>query len=239
MSSATRGAATGRAALVHPTSDEQLFRTPTSGLDGDDEDRLDHLVAELSDGFRALARIGRAVSVFGSARTAPDDPEYMLARRVARAIGGRGSAIITGGGPGIMEAVNRGARDAGAVSIGLTIELPVPQPVNAFLDLHLRFDHFFIRKLMFVRYASAFVVFPGGFGTLDELFEAATLLETATIKRFPVVLCGAAYWAGLVSWLRAHALRDGKIDAAGLTMLHVCDDPVEIADIVAPWTRVA
>lgn len=218
------------------TSDEGLLRTPEQALSDEDAVRIMHLAAELERGFRALGRVGRAVSVFGSSRATSDDPEYLHAVDVARAIGRRGSAIITGGGPGIMEAANRGAREAGALSIGLTIELPTPQPANRFLDIEVRFDHFFIRKLMFVRYASAFIVFPGGFGTLDELFEAATLLETAKITGFPVVLCGADYWDGIVGWLRAGALTDGKIDPAALAMLQVSDEPEEIADIVAART---
>lgn len=188
-----------------------------------------HLVTELAEGFRALEKIGRAVSIFGSARVTPDEPEYDLARTIARLIGARGRAIVTGGGPGIMEAANRGARDVGALSVGLSIELPAPQPVNAYLDLHVQFDHFFIRKLMFVRYTSAFVVLPGGFGTLDELFEAATLLDTAKMHAFPVVLAGSTYWDGLVRWLRKHALADGLIDAAALATLRISDDPAEIA----------
>lgn len=220
------------------TSDERLLRTPTRPLSDEDAVRIMHLAAELEHGFRALAEVGQAVSVFGSSRTVADDPGYLHAVDVVRAIGLRGSAIITGGGPGIMEAANRGAREAGALSIGLSIELPDPQPSNAFLDIDVRFDHFFIRKLMFVRYASAFVVFPGGFGTLDELFEAATLQETAKITGFPVVLCGAGYWAGIVDWLRDRALAEGNIDDASLSMLHLCDDPEEVADIVAARSTV-
>lgn len=215
------------------TFDERLFRTPSLQLAAADQERVDHLSRELADGFRALAHVGRAVSVFGSTRTRPEDPEYLHAVEVAREIGARGVAIITGGGPGIMEAANRGAREAGALSIGLSIELPTPQPLNQYVDVQVPFRHFFIRKLMFVRYAAAFVVFPGGFGTLDELFEAATLLETSKISGFPVILCGTEYWGGLVSWLRERSLGEGKIDAPDLELLHVRDEPREIAALVA------
>lgn len=214
------------------TFDEWLFRPPSLRLAAADADRVRHLGGELADGFRALAQVGHAVSVFGSTRTKPEEPAYRLAVDVAREIASRGVAIITGGGPGIMEAANRGAREVGALSIGLSIELPAPQQLNAYVDLEVSFRHFFIRKLMFVRYASAFIVFPGGFGTLDELFEAATLLETGKIATFPVVLVGSSYWSGLVAWMRSRSLTEGKIDAADLDLLHVCDDPKEIAEIV-------
>ncbi len=158
-------------------------------------------------GFRTLAGVGRAVSVFGSSRTPVDSPDYVLARRTTALLGERGFAIISGGGPGTMQAANQGARDAGALSIGLGIELPRKQAINPYVDLSIEFKHFFIRKVMFVRYASAFVVFPGGLGTLDELFEALSLIQTAKIQHFPLVLVGSSFWEGLLSWARDQAPR--------------------------------
>ena len=161
-----------------------------------DEDRLDRITDELRAGFDALSGVAAAASFFGSARTPPGDPDYELARETARLVGESGLAVITGGGPGIMEAANRGAKDAGAPSIGLNIELPFEQGGNPYCDIALEFHYFFARKIMFVRYASGFVVFPGGFGTMDELFEALTLIQTGKITEFPVVLVGSAYWSG-------------------------------------------
>jgi uncharacterized protein (TIGR00730 family) len=172
------------------------------------------------------------VSVFGSARVPQDDPRYELTRRVAAALGTAGFAIITGGGPGLMEAANRGANDAGATSVGLGIELPHEQRLNDYLDVALTFRHFFARKLMFIRYASAFVVMPGGFGTLDELFEAMTLIQTKKIHEFPVVLVGDRYWSGLVTWLSEALEAEGFIAASDADLLVVSDDPGEIAALV-------
>ena len=190
--------------------------------------RLERINAEIAAGFAALGDLGPAVSVFGSARLGPDDPSYQLAREVARALGGAGFSIITGGGPGIMEAANRGARDAGVTSVGLNIELPEEQAPNEHLDRYLEFRYFFARRLMFVRYASAFVVHPGGFGTLDELFEALTLIQTGKIAHFPVVLVGSGHWAGLLEWMGERLSDRGLIDAVDLTELHVVDDPDEV-----------
>ena len=219
----------------HPTSsDEELLEAETTAILSElsDEARLDRIHDELADGFRALAHVGKAVSIFGSARTPRDDPQYAHARRVARALGAAGWSIITGGGPGIMEAANHGARDAGVPSIGLDIELPHEQAMNPFVDVGLTFHYFFARKVMFVRYASAFVAFPGGFGTLDELFEAATLRQTQKIRHFPIVLVGSGYWSGLLEWLRASPLREGKIVADDVERLQVVDDPAEVLAIV-------
>jgi uncharacterized protein (TIGR00730 family) len=193
-----------------------------------DSARIERIARELRLGFDALAHVGAAASFFGSARTAPDDPEYALVRETARLVGESGMAIITGGGPGSMEAANRGAREAGALSIGLNIELPFEQHVNPYVDLELEFHYFFTRKIMFVRYASAFVVFPGGFGTLDELFESLTLIQTGKIRHFPVVLVGSSYWQGLVDWVRERALGEGKISPHDMELLSVTDDPVEV-----------
>ncbi len=179
-------------------------------------------------GFRELAGVRCGVTIFGSARTPAQDPTYELARRIARTLGEAGFQIITGGGPGVMEAANRGARDANTLSVGLNIELPHEQHVNAYQDLSLHFQHFFIRKVMFVRYSLAFVVLPGGFGTLDELFEAVTLIQTAKIHQFPVLLVGERYWRGLLDWMSARMLADGNIEAADLQLLRVVDDPAQV-----------
>jgi uncharacterized protein (TIGR00730 family) len=199
-----------------------------------DADRVREIAAEFSIGFDALADIGPAVSVFGSARTPPGHPSYELARELGASLGASGYAVITGGGPGIMEAANRGAREAGALSIGCNIELPHEQAPNPYLDIALRFRHFFVRKVMFVRYASAFVVCPGGYGTLDELFESLTLIQTATIRHFPAILLDAGEeWRGLLSWLRAYALADQRIAAADLEILTFAATPTEVCEIVA------
>ena len=197
-----------------------------------DPERVRRIAAELATGFEAMVGVTKAVAIFGSARASPEDAEYALARRVAATLGRAGFAVITGGGPGLMEAANRGARDVGARSIGLNIELPSEQATNAFVDLSLEFRYFFARKVMFVRYASAFVVLPGGFGTLDELFEALTLIQTGKITNFPVVLVGTDHWSGLIDWLRTRLLVPGRVDPIDLTLLHVTDDADEVSEIV-------
>jgi uncharacterized protein (TIGR00730 family) len=197
-----------------------------------DAERVEQAAAELELGFDTLRGLGKAVSIFGSARTPADDPEYELARRTARALGEAGFAVITGGGPGIMEAANRGASEAGARSVGLNIELPFEQAMNPYVDLRLRFHYFFTRKVMFVRYACAFVVFPGGYGTLDELFEALTLIQTGKALHFPVVLVTRPNWSDLLAWVRKRLLRERKISPEDLELLHVTDDPAEVAAIV-------
>jgi uncharacterized protein (TIGR00730 family) len=197
-----------------------------------DASRIEQIAAEFADGFDALAAVRRAVTVFGSARTPPDHPEYELVRGVAAALGRAGYAIITGGGGGLMEAANRGARDAGALSIGCNIELPREQALNEFVDVGMRFRHFFARKVMFVRYASAFVIGPGGFGTLDEMFEALTLIQTETIHDFPVILLGDGEWEGLLDWLRARALAGRRIAPHDLDRLHLTADADEVCRIV-------
>jgi uncharacterized protein (TIGR00730 family) len=219
----------------HPSSsDEELLEAETSAILAEltDAQRLLRIQDELRNGFQALGRIGKAVSIFGSARTSRDDPRYEQARDLARRLGHEGFSIITGGGPGIMEAANRGARDAGVPSVGLGIELPHEQGMNEYVDLALNFHYFFTRKVMFVRYASGFVVFPGGFGTMDELFEAATLRQTGKIRYFPVVLVDTEYWSGLTRWIRDSMLRDGYIGPEDLEALEVCDDPDRVIEIV-------
>jgi uncharacterized protein (TIGR00730 family) len=199
------------------------------------------LIAEVRDelrtGFGALAAVERGVSVFGSARTRPEDPDYELARAVAARLGRDGFAIITGGGAGIMEAANRGARDADALSIGLSIALQLGERMNRYVDLPLRFQYVFTRKVMFARYASAFLVFPGGFGTLDEVFELAALMQTGKLSSSPVVLVRRAYWEPLVGWLRDCALPAGKISRSDLDLLALADDEAEICDLVGAAAR--
>ena len=197
-----------------------------------DEDRLDRITDELRAGFDALSGVAAAASFFGSARTPPGDPDYELARETARLVGESGLAVITGGGPGIMEAANRGAKDAGAPSVGLNIELPFEQGGNPYCDICLQFHYFFVRKIMFVRYASGFVVFPGGFGTMDELFEALTLIQTGKITEFPVVLVGSNYWSGLVDWFRERMLAEGNISPDDLGLFKVTDEPLEVRDLL-------
>jgi uncharacterized protein (TIGR00730 family) len=197
-----------------------------------DAERLHDIAAEFARGFAELAHVKAAVTVFGSARTPREHPDYALVREVGASLGRAGYALITGGGPGLMEAANRGARDAGALSIGCNIELPHEQEPNPYLDIALRFRHFFARKVMFVRYASAFVIAPGGFGTLDELFEALTLIQTGTIRHFPVVLLGGDEWDGLLQWLRERALREGRVAQIDLDVLRVVQEPAEVCEIV-------
>jgi uncharacterized protein (TIGR00730 family) len=200
-----------------------------------DPARIRRIAAELAEGFRRLDGVTRAVSMFGSARLADSHPDYLLARETALRLGVAGFAVITGGGPGIMEAANRGARDAGALSIGLNIELPFEQRLNPYVDLALLFRHFFVRKLMFARYASAFVVFPGGFGTLDELFEMLTLAETGKARQVPVILVGNRHWRGLLDWLHAELLATGMIADIDAARLQLTDDP----DQVVTWVDTA
>lgn len=187
-------------------------------------ERIERIEGELTTGFKRLAEVGPAVCVFGSARTAPGDEEYELARDVARAIGATGLAVITGGGPGTMEAANRGAREAGALSVGLNIELPAEQGLNPYVDIGLEFHYFFVRKLMFVRYSDAFVCFPGGFGTLDEAFEALTLIQTGKAIDHPVILAGGGdYWPSLMEWMRLHLLEPGRLTAEDLAQAEIAD----------------
>lgn len=217
------------------TADQDLLVTPPfERLDVLEGERLERINAEIEQGFVALGSLGPAVSIFGSARTPRDSPEYVTARETARILGEQGWSIITGGGPGIMEAANRGAQDVGAHSVGLNIELPHEQIPNDYLDTSLDFRYFFVRRLMFVRYASGFVIHPGGFGTLDELYEALTLIQTEKIRRFPVVLVGNAYWVSLLDWMREHMLGPGRIEDRDLDDLHLVDRPGEVCDRIGP-----
>ena len=218
----------------HPQDpDEELFAAELPSVESEisDEQRVARMRDELAHGFETLAGCERAVAVFGSSRTHEGHATYELGRTVGRALGDAGFTVITGGGPGAMEAANRGAQEAGARSIGLTIDLPMQEPVNRYVDLRLDFHYFFARKVMFVRYSSAFVVLPGGFGTLDELFEALTLIQTGKIRFFPVILVGSAFWCDLVDWLRDRLLAEGTISADDLGLLRVTDSPEEVVDV--------
>ncbi|MFT5142527.1 MAG: hypothetical protein ACI80V_001699 [Rhodothermales bacterium] len=196
--------------------------------------RVFRIMGEFVDGFEKLSEIGPCVSIFGSARTKPDHPEYEMASQVARELVGRGFGVITGGGPGIMEAGNKGAHEAGGVSVGLNIEIPHEQNSNPFIDAdkNINFDFFFVRKVMFVKYAMGFIVMPGGFGTLDELFEALTLIQTQKATQFPVVLVGTKYWGGLLDWIRNTMVVEGKVSPGDPDLFHLTDSPTEAVDIV-------
>jgi uncharacterized protein (TIGR00730 family) len=207
------------------TSDEEIIYAESRSVlsERSEAERLERIERELALGFEKLGQIGPAVCVFGSARTPVDAPDYALAREMGRAIGEAGFSVITGGGPGTMEAANLGARDAGALSVGLNIELPHEQALNPYVDLGIRFHYFFTRKLMFVRYSEAFVVFPGGFGTLDELFEALTLIQTGKAVDHPVVLQGPVFWNGLLEWIQSHPLAEGMLTTEDLGQAEVAD----------------
>jgi uncharacterized protein (TIGR00730 family) len=218
-----------------PTFDEELLLwlgDEPARARAMDAERLHQIAAEFARGFDALAGVKRAVTIFGSARTPREHPDYTLVRETAARLGRAGYAIITGGGPGLMEAANEGARQAGALSVGCNIELPREQRLNEFVDIGLHFRHFFARKVMFVRYASAFVICPGGFGTMDELFEALTLIQTRTIRHFPVIMLGEGEWDGLLEWLRTHALAEGRIDARDFDSLRAASGPAEVLEII-------
>ena len=222
-----RGAVTLRREAIpgRSTADQRLLDS-RSRADWKTKDawRALRILSEFVEGFDTLADLPPAVSVFGSARSKPDSPECQLAQELGAALARAGYAVITGGGPGVMEAANRGANDAGGLSVGLGIELPFEQGINDWVDLAIDFRYFFARKTMFVKYAQAFVVLPGGFGTMDELFEALTLVQTGKVTRFPVVLMGEAYWRGLLDWLRDSMMADGKIGPVDLELICVTDD---------------
>jgi uncharacterized protein (TIGR00730 family) len=220
----------------HPpaTPDEELLGTKRRAVIAQrtEAQRLDRIEADLAAGFAALRHLGPAVTFFGSARVAPDHPYYAMARDLARRVGEHGFAIISGGGPGLMEAANRGARDARVRSVGLNIELPFEQRPNPYQDIALTFSFFFTRKMMFVRYATAFVVLPGGFGTLDELFEALVLEQVDKIRDFPIILFGSAYWDGLVAWIEERLVAEGMARPDEGRLLVVTDDPDEVVRLV-------
>jgi uncharacterized protein (TIGR00730 family) len=222
-----------RSQVQTTTTDQRLLDTRgASDWVHTDPWRVLRIQSEFVEGFGLLAEIGAAVSVFGSARTAPDDPSYIAAEKLGAALARAGYAVITGGGPGIMEAINKGSSEAGGVSVGLGIELPFEQRLNDWVDIGLQFRYFFARKTMFVKYAQGFVVFPGGFGTLDELFEALTLVQTHKVTSFPVILYSSGYWSGLLDWVRSTLVESGTISPSDVDLLHVTDDIDEIVDII-------
>ncbi|HET7921656.1 MAG TPA: TIGR00730 family Rossman fold protein [Gammaproteobacteria bacterium] len=215
-----------------PTRNEKPRRAPGNGTLTREAWKIFQMVAEFVEGFEKLAAIRPAVSVFGSARTPAAHPHYALAERIGRALSDAGFSVVSGGGPGIMEAVNRGAQAGKSPSVGLNIQLPHEQAGNGYQDIALSFRHFFIRKVMFVKYASAYVVLPGGFGTLDELSEILTLIQTGKTRAIPVILVGSAFWNGLLDWLRARLVAEGMIDAADLDLIRVVDRPEDVVNII-------
>jgi hypothetical protein len=224
------------------TTDQRLLESDGSGASDwlhQDPWRVLRITSEFVAGFETLAEIGPAVAVFGSSRTKPETPEYSAGVEVGRALAKAGYAVITGGGPGAMEAGNRGAVDGDGLSVGLGIELPFEQGLNDYVDLGLNFRYFFVRKTMFVKYASGFVVLPGGFGTLDELFEALTLVQTQKVTSFPIVLLGTTYWSGLLDWLRSVVVGTGKASPADIDLLHLTDSAEEAVEIIRTATPVA
>lgn len=223
--------------LGAPTEDQILLKKPlpkprSSDFTRSDTWRVLRIMGEFVNGFDTLAEVGAAVTVFGSARITPDDPMYANAERLAAMLAERGFAIITGGGPGVMEAANKGAKEVGGMSIGCNIELPFEQGTNAYVDIPINFRYFFVRKTMFVKYSEAFVIFPGGFGTMDELFEALTLIQTDKVQNFPLILFGNAYWRGLLDWIEGTMLAEKKISQDDLKLLVVTDSVDEACDII-------
>jgi uncharacterized protein (TIGR00730 family) len=220
------------------TEDEALFERSARPefLDSDPWRSL-RILSEFVEGFDALAEVGPAVTVFGSARIDEANRYYGQARELGRLLAEAGYAVITGGGPGIMEAANRGCREGGGLSIGCNIELPMEQGLNAYVDMGVEFRYFFVRKVMFVKYADAFVIFPGGYGTLDELFEALTLIQTDKVQDFPVILMGTDYWAGLIDWIRGSVLKEAAIDPDDVDLLRVTDDPGEAVRIIDAYRK--
>jgi uncharacterized protein (TIGR00730 family) len=224
-------------ARMMKTQDEVLLeRREPEFLDSDPWRSL-RILAEFVEGFDALADVGPAVSVFGSARTKRSSPYYRQARELGRMLAKAGYSVITGGGPGIMEAANRGCQEGGALSIGCNIELPKEQGLNPYVDLGVEFRYFFVRKVMFVKYADAFVIFPGGYGTLDELFEALTLIQTHKVQDFPVILMGTDYWGGMIDWIRASLLKEASINPEDVDLLRLTDDPKEALRIIKAYER--
>lgn len=197
--------------------------------------RVFRIMAEFVDGFDTLSQLKKAVCFWGSARTSPDHPDYLMTERMAKKLGDQGFAIITGGGPGSMEAANKGARDADSVSVGLNIQLPHEQKPNEYIEIGLDFRYFFVRKVMFVHYASAFVLVPGGFGTLDEFSEVITLIQTKKIEPIPVVLMDSDYWAGLIKWMQTRLVREGKISPEDMDIFHISDDEDEAVEYILDW----
>jgi len=234
-----RGPVLLRGNQVPSSSTSAEFLGPRATTDWLDLDpwRVLRIQSDFVEGFGALAEIGPAISVFGSARSVRGSREWLWAETVGRLLVEAGYAVITGGGPGVMEAANKGASEAGGVSIGLGIELPEEQGINDYVNLGINFRYFFARKTMFVKYAQGFVVLPGGFGTLDELFESLTLVQTHTVRNFPIVLVGRSYWGGLVEWLRSQVVEGDKIDRVDLDLVRMTDDPAEAVQIIEEYQR--
>ncbi|HXC26056.1 MAG TPA: TIGR00730 family Rossman fold protein [Gemmatimonadaceae bacterium] len=220
------------------TEDEKLLQAPDGSGNGNgdytrsDPWRVMRITSEFVEGMDSLASVQRGVAIFGSARTGPDDPMYQAAEETGRLLAQAGFTIITGAGPGIMEAGNKGAKEGGGRSVGCNIELPFEQGANPYVDTLINFRYFFVRKTMFIKYSNAFIIFPGGYGTLDEMFEAVTLIQTGKIYQFPVILFGRAYWAGLVRWLQSRVLLERKISPGDLDLMILTDDPREAVDAV-------
>ena len=216
------------------TDDEVLLRSPEPEDEYKTSDswRVFRIMGEFVDGFDNLAAITRGVSIFGSARTPPNDPMYIAAQETARLLAEKGFEVITGGGPGIMEAGNRGAFETGKVSVGCNIELPFEQAPNPYQTKSLSFKYFFVRKTMFIKYSNAYLIFPGGFGTMDELFEALTLIQTKKIRNFPVVLFGSSYWQGLLQWITSAMINDHYISPEDLKLIHLTDSPQDAVDFI-------
>lgn len=225
--------------VQQPTQDEILLRSPDPKDDyqASDSWRVLRMTSELVDGFDALANITRGVSVFGSARTKEDNPNYQAARETGKLLVEAGFEVITGGGPGIMEAANRGAYEVGGVSIGCNIELPFEQKPNPYQTKALVFKYFFIRKTMFIKYSNAFIIFPGGFGTMDEAFEALTLIQAHKIRNFPVVFFNSSYWKGLLSWITSTMLHEKNINPEDLQLIHLTDSPHDAVDFVTRYYK--
>jgi uncharacterized protein (TIGR00730 family) len=220
------------------TEDESLLKpSPRPEFLDSDPWRSLRILSEFVEGFDALATVGPAVSVFGSARIGPNHRQYKSARQLGRLLAEAGYAVITGGGPGIMEAANRGCHEAGGLSVGCNIELPMEQELNPYVDLGVEFRYFFVRKTMFVKYADAFVIYPGGFGTLDELFEALTLIQTKRIRDFPVILIGSDYWAGMLEWIKGTLLKEAAIAPEDVGLLRITDDVEEACRIVDAYVK--
>lgn len=220
--------------LGQPTEDEQLLSStePARDFTRSDPWQVFRIMGEFVGGFDTLAHIGKAVAVFGSARVPAGHPEYAAAEETGRRLAEAGYAVITGGGPGLMEAANKGAKKAGGLSVGCNIELPFEQGTNPWVEIAVNFRYFFVRKTMFVKYSEAFVIFPGGFGTMDELFEALTLIQTGKIRNFPIILVGKEYWAGMVDWIARVMMEEGKISPADAALLFLTDSPEEVVRVI-------
>lgn len=222
------------------THDEHILQAPSQAktpFRSSDPWRVLRVMSEFVQGFDELAEVGPAVTIFGSARTRPEDRQYQQTVETAQLLGQSGYAIITGGGPGIMQAGNEGARQVGALSIGLNIELPFEQHINPHVDLAIEFHYFFVRKVMLLKYAQASIIFPGGFGTIDEFFETLTLIQTGKMSNFPLVLFDTAYWGGMVAWVRSTMLAEGKISPEDLDLFFLTDSPAEAHDYIVSRLR--